>query len=163
ALPQDVQAEAWDWPAELFAPRVWHVPRPVPEPAALARAAEVIRGASRPLIVAGGGVISAEATAELRALAEATGIPVAETPAGAGAGAAVPVGAGAGEALRALAAALAGGATGEGYRAQAGELAAAWQQTGGRAYGLGCQPPAQSEVIGAVNDAAGPRDVVVCA
>src|SRR6201996_2832519 len=43
ALPQDVQAEAWDWPAALFAPRVWHVARPVPEPAALDRALAVIR------------------------------------------------------------------------------------------------------------------------
>src|SRR5207302_3172792 len=43
------------------------------------------------------------------------------------------------------------------------DLAAAWQQTVDLAYGLGCQPPAQSEVVGAVNDAAGPRDVVVCA
>jgi 3D-(3,5/4)-trihydroxycyclohexane-1,2-dione acylhydrolase (decyclizing) len=57
ALPQDVQAEARDWPVELFARRVWHVPRPVPEPAALARAVELIRAARRPLIVAGGGVI----------------------------------------------------------------------------------------------------------
>ena len=45
ALPQDVQAEAYDWPEELFAKRVWHVPRPVPEPAALARAAAVLRSA----------------------------------------------------------------------------------------------------------------------
>ena len=75
ALPQDVQAEAHDWPRELFAPRVWPVPRPVPEPAALARAAAVIRSAARPLIVAGGGVIYAEATAELRAFAEAAGHP----------------------------------------------------------------------------------------
>ena len=52
----------YDWPVELFAERVWHVARPVPEPAALARAVEVIRGARRPLIVAGGGVIYAEAT-----------------------------------------------------------------------------------------------------
>jgi len=55
ALPQDVQAEARDWPAELFAPRVWHVPRPVPEPVVLARAAAVIRSASRPLIVPAAG------------------------------------------------------------------------------------------------------------
>src|SRR5207247_10252624 len=48
ALPQDVQAEAADWPAELFATRVWHIPRPVPEPAALARAAEVLRSARKP-------------------------------------------------------------------------------------------------------------------
>jgi 3D-(3,5/4)-trihydroxycyclohexane-1,2-dione acylhydrolase (decyclizing) len=51
-LPQDVQAEAYDFPESLFAKRVWHVARPVPEPAALARAAEVIRSAERPLIVA---------------------------------------------------------------------------------------------------------------
>jgi 3D-(3,5/4)-trihydroxycyclohexane-1,2-dione acylhydrolase (decyclizing) len=56
ALPQDVQAEAADWPAELFAPRVWHVARPLPEPAALRRAVVAIRAARRPLIVAGGGV-----------------------------------------------------------------------------------------------------------
>src|SRR4029077_5571684 len=49
------------------------------------------------------------------------------------------------------------------YRAQARDLAAAWRRAVDHAYGLGCQPPAQSEVIGAVNDAAGPRDVVVCA
>ncbi len=84
ALPQDVQAEAFDWPEELFAERVWHIPRPVPEPAALERAAELMRGASRPLIVAGGGVIYSRATEELRAFAESTGIPVAETQAGKG-------------------------------------------------------------------------------
>src|SRR5262249_51104068 len=55
ALPQDVQAEAYDWPEELFRTRVWHVPRPVPEPAALARALDLLRGARRPLLVAGGG------------------------------------------------------------------------------------------------------------
>jgi 3D-(3,5/4)-trihydroxycyclohexane-1,2-dione acylhydrolase (decyclizing) len=84
ALPQDVQAEAYDWPDELFARRVWHVARPVPEPAALHRAAELIRGSARPLIVAGGGVIYSRATAELCAFAEATGVPVAETQAGKG-------------------------------------------------------------------------------
>jgi 3D-(3,5/4)-trihydroxycyclohexane-1,2-dione acylhydrolase (decyclizing) len=84
ALPQDVQAQAYDWPEELFAERVWHVARPVPEPAALTRAAEVIRSARQPLLVAGGGVIYSEATAALRAFAEATGVPVAETQAGKG-------------------------------------------------------------------------------
>jgi 3D-(3,5/4)-trihydroxycyclohexane-1,2-dione acylhydrolase (decyclizing) len=84
ALPQDVQAEAHDWPEELFAKRVWHVARPVPEPAALERAAELIRGAERPLIVAGGGVIYSRASEELRAFAEATGVPVGETQAGKG-------------------------------------------------------------------------------
>jgi 3D-(3,5/4)-trihydroxycyclohexane-1,2-dione acylhydrolase (decyclizing) len=57
ALPEDVQAQAWDWPAELFDTRVWHVPRPVPEPAALERAVEAIRESQRPLIVSGGGTI----------------------------------------------------------------------------------------------------------
>jgi 3D-(3,5/4)-trihydroxycyclohexane-1,2-dione acylhydrolase (decyclizing) len=85
ALPQDVQAEAWDFPEELFARRVWRVRRPPPEPDALHQAVRLIRGASRPLLVAGGGLIYSEATAALRALAEATGIPVAETQAGKGA------------------------------------------------------------------------------
>jgi 3D-(3,5/4)-trihydroxycyclohexane-1,2-dione acylhydrolase (decyclizing) len=85
ALPQDVQAEAYDWPDELFAERVWHIPRPVPEPAALARAAALIRGARRPLLVAGGGVQYSEAGDALRRFAEATGIPVADTHAGKGA------------------------------------------------------------------------------
>jgi 3D-(3,5/4)-trihydroxycyclohexane-1,2-dione acylhydrolase (decyclizing) len=85
ALPQDVQAEAHDWPDELFARRVWHIARPVPEPAALARAAALIRSARRPLVVAGGGVHYSEATEALRQFAEATGIPVADTQAGKGA------------------------------------------------------------------------------
>jgi len=85
ALPQDVQAEAWDWPEELFAKRIWHIARPVPEKAALARAVAAIRGAQRPLLVAGGGVIYSEATEQLRAFAQATGIPVADTHAGKGA------------------------------------------------------------------------------
>jgi 3D-(3,5/4)-trihydroxycyclohexane-1,2-dione acylhydrolase (decyclizing) len=84
ALPQDVQAEAHDWPDELFEKRVWHVRRPVPEPDALRRAVELLNGAARPLIVAGGGTIYAEATDALKALVEATGIPVAETQAGKG-------------------------------------------------------------------------------
>jgi len=82
AMPQDVQAEAWDWPEELFRRRVWHVRRPQAEQAALAEAAALVRGAKRPLIVAGGGVLYSEATEALRALAEQTGIPVCETQAG---------------------------------------------------------------------------------
>ncbi len=231
ALPQDVQAEAYDWPDELFRPRVWHVPRTLPEPGALARAAAVLRGARRPLIVAGGGVIYSEATAALRAFAEATGIPVAETQAGKGAlpydhplslgavGATGTPGANAfareadvvlgigtrfsdfttasrtafagpdvrfvnvniaafdaakhsGEALvadaraalEALTRELATYATDPEYRARAARLAAEWDAGVERAYHLGNAPlPAQSEVIGAVNDASGPRDVVVCA
>ena len=57
ALPQDVQAEAHDWPEDLFAERTWYVPRPLPEPAALDRAVAVLRSARTPLIIAGGGVI----------------------------------------------------------------------------------------------------------
>ncbi|HNQ06449.1 MAG TPA: 3D-(3,5/4)-trihydroxycyclohexane-1,2-dione acylhydrolase (decyclizing) [Tetrasphaera sp.] len=85
AVPQDVQAEAYDWPLAFFRKRVWHVGRPVPEPAALARAVEIIRSAKRPLVVAGGGVVYADASALLREFASATGIPVADTHAGKGA------------------------------------------------------------------------------
>ena len=84
-LPQDVQAEAHDWPTAFFRRRVWHIGRPLPEPDALARAASVIRGARRPLLVAGGGVVYSEAGTALREFAEATGIPVADTHAGKGA------------------------------------------------------------------------------
>ena len=85
AMPQDVQAEAHDWPIELFRKRVWHVRRPAPEPAALERAVALIRSAKRPMIISGGGTIYSEASEELRALAAATGIPVADTQAGKGA------------------------------------------------------------------------------
>ena len=84
ALPQDVQAEAWDWPVELFDTRVWHVARPLPEASVLMEAVAAIRASQRPLIVAGGGVGYSEATEALRQFAEATGIPVAETQAGKG-------------------------------------------------------------------------------
>ena len=84
AFPQDVQTEAFDYPEEFLAERDWHVPRQPPEEQALARAVDAIRSAKRPLIVAGGGVIYSEATEALRALCEATGIPVGETQAGKG-------------------------------------------------------------------------------
>jgi 3D-(3,5/4)-trihydroxycyclohexane-1,2-dione acylhydrolase (decyclizing) len=231
ALPQDVQAEAHDWPRELFDERVWHIARPLPEPAQLDRAAELIRGARRPLIVAGGGVIYSEATEALRAFVEATGIPAAETQAGKGSlpyDSALAVGAvgstgttaanrlardadvvigigtrysdfttasrtafqhpdvafvninvapmdavkhaGAGVVadarvtLHALSDALRGWAVGQAYRDEAQRLSAEWDRTVERAYTLGHAPlPAQSEVIGAVNDISDPRDVVVCA
>jgi 3D-(3,5/4)-trihydroxycyclohexane-1,2-dione acylhydrolase (decyclizing) len=224
-LPQDVQAEAFDFPESLFATRVWHVARPVPEPAALARAVDVVRAAERPLIIAGGGVIYAEATAELDALARATGIPVADTQAGKGAvswdhpnsvggvgstgtpvanklarEADVIIGIGtrysdfttasrtafqdprvrfvnlnvaAFDAAKQSATAVVADAR-EGLKALTGALAdrkwdtsyrdgvAAWQRRVDEAYHLGHGPlPAQSEVIGAVNDACGERDVVV--
>ncbi len=84
ALPQDVQAEAADWPRELFEPRVWRVRRPVPDAEDVARAADLVRSARRPLVVSGGGTIYSEATAALAAFAEASGVPVAETQAGRG-------------------------------------------------------------------------------
>jgi len=231
ALPQDVQAEAFDYPEELFARRVWHVPRPVPEPAALARAVEVLRGARRPLIVAGGGVIYSEATDALRALVESTGIPVAETYAGKGSlpydhpsalgaigvtgtdganamareadvvlgvgtrwadfatgshrvfanpgvrfvnvnvaavdafkHAATAVVADARAALEALGEALAGWQVDDAYRQAAAEHNRDWDAKVEGVYRAGHGPlPSQGEVIGAVNDAAEPRDVVVCA
>src|SRR3954451_15298079 len=84
ACPQDVQAEAFDFPDEFLQRRVWHIPRPVPEPDALAKATAAIRAARRPLVVAGGGVVYSEATDALRAFVEQTGIPIGETQAGKG-------------------------------------------------------------------------------
>ncbi len=84
ALPQDVQAEAFDYPAALFEKRVWHVARPQPENALLQRAVEWISASKQPLIIAGGGVIYSEASDALAAFAAQTGIPVAETQAGKG-------------------------------------------------------------------------------
>jgi 3D-(3,5/4)-trihydroxycyclohexane-1,2-dione acylhydrolase (decyclizing) len=230
ALPQDTAAEAYDWPDGLFDDRVWRIPRPRPEPQALAEAAHAIRRSRRPLLVAGGGVHYSDATAALRALAEQTGIPVAETQAGKGAlpydhpAAAGAIGAtgttaanatareadlviGVGTrwtdfttasnslfppaagyisvnvagfdaakrsgqslvadaraALEDLAACLQGWQVDRGYAGDVRSRAAAWDAVVERAYHLGHRPlPAQSEVIGAVNDASGPRDVVVCA
>jgi len=83
-FPQDVQAEAYDWPPELFEKRVWHIARPLPEQSMLQAAAEIIRSAERPLIVAGGGVTYSRAQDALAALCEATGIPVGQSQAGKG-------------------------------------------------------------------------------
>ena len=231
ALPQDVQAEAHDWPEALFGKRVWHVPRPVPEPAALARAVEVIREAKRPLIVAGGGVIYSQATEALREFVEATGIPVGQSQAGKGVlsydhplslgaigstgttaanrlardadvvigigtrysdfttasrtafghpdvrfvnvnvasfdvakHAATGVVADARETLVALGEALSGWHVDDEYRRLARELAGEWDDIVSRAYALDHSPlPAQSAVIGVVNDVSDSRDVVVCA
>ncbi|MFC9944455.1 3D-(3,5/4)-trihydroxycyclohexane-1,2-dione acylhydrolase (decyclizing) [Streptomyces pratensis] len=84
ALPQDVQAEAYDWPAEFFAPRVWNVRRPAPDRHELDQAVRAVRAARRPLIVAGGGVRHSAAEEALAAFAAATRIPVASTQAGKG-------------------------------------------------------------------------------
>src|SRR5438477_2485148 len=82
ALPQDVQTEAFDYPAELFEERIWYIPRPGPERTTFARAVNLLRASRKPLIVAGGGVLYSEAHAELAKFAAATGIPVGETQAG---------------------------------------------------------------------------------
>jgi 3D-(3,5/4)-trihydroxycyclohexane-1,2-dione acylhydrolase (decyclizing) len=231
ALPQDVQVEAFDYPAEFFDRRVWHVGRPLPDSAALDRAAQIIRGSKRPFIVAGGGVIYSEAIDMLRRLVQRTGIPVGETQAGKGslpfdhAGALGAIGATgtpaanrvASEAdvvigvgtrygdfttasktafqnpdvrfvnlniaesdshklgglaltgdaratLDALDPRLVGWTVDPAYRKLCEELRADWDKEVSRLYSLGHGPlPAQSEVIGAVNELSGPRDVVVCA
>ncbi|MER6222370.1 3D-(3,5/4)-trihydroxycyclohexane-1,2-dione acylhydrolase (decyclizing) [Streptomyces sp900105755] len=85
ALPQDVQAEAYDWPEEFFAERVWTVRRPGADPGELAEAVQAVRNARRPLVIAGGGVHHSRAEAALAEFAEATRIPVAATQAGKGA------------------------------------------------------------------------------
>jgi 3D-(3,5/4)-trihydroxycyclohexane-1,2-dione acylhydrolase (decyclizing) len=82
ALPQDVQAEAYDYPLSFFAKKVHYIDRRPPASDAVQRAAELIKGKRRPLLVAGGGVLYASAAKELAAFAEAFGIPVAETQAG---------------------------------------------------------------------------------
>jgi 3D-(3,5/4)-trihydroxycyclohexane-1,2-dione acylhydrolase (decyclizing) len=231
ALPQDVQAEAYDYPLAFFEKRVWSVSRLEPDSRALDRAAAMIHAADRPMIVAGGGAIYSEATDALRQLVEATGIPVGETQAGKGSlpfnhpsnlgaigatgtlaanrlarEADVVLGIGTrwtdfttashtvfggthvhfvnlnvldfdarknsglalvGDAragIEALRTRLRRFAVDASYRDLAARLNKEWDREVDRLYRLGHQPlPAQSEVIGAVNEAAGPRDVVVCA
>jgi 3D-(3,5/4)-trihydroxycyclohexane-1,2-dione acylhydrolase (decyclizing) len=82
ALPQDVQAEEWDFPEAFFEPRLHRVPRPRADRSALADAVEVVRASSRPLLVLGGGVRYSGAAAQALELAEAHGVPVVETVAG---------------------------------------------------------------------------------
>lgn len=84
ALPQDVQAEAFEFPEALFEERVWLIPRPPADPELVQRAVGWIKASQAPLLVAGGGVIYSEASEALRTFAETTGIPVAETQAGKG-------------------------------------------------------------------------------
>ena len=84
SLPQDVQTEAYDYPEEFFQKRVWTILRSRCDQILLNRAADWIRNAKTPLIVAGGGVLYSEASGALGKFAEATGIPVCETQAGKG-------------------------------------------------------------------------------
>ena len=228
ALPQDVQTEAFDVPEEFLAKRVWHVARPLPDVAALARLVALIDVARRPLLVAGGGVIYSRATDALRSFAERSGIPVAETQAGKGAlpfdhpqslGAIGATGTSAANAVAAEADLVIGVGTrwtdfttasqslfasgtrfanvniaafdapkmgglalvadarvalealatldhrvDEAYRARVQSLKAAWEKDVDAAYGRKHVPlPAQSEVIGVLNEVAGPSDVVICA
>ncbi len=85
SLPQDVQTEAFDYPEEFFRKRVWVIARNRSDQALLHKAAEWIRAAKKPLIIAGGGVLYSEASGALAKFAEATRIPVCETQAGKGA------------------------------------------------------------------------------
>jgi 3D-(3,5/4)-trihydroxycyclohexane-1,2-dione acylhydrolase (decyclizing) len=84
SLPQDVQAEAFDYPENFFRKRVWPIARSRCDTKLLGIAAGWVRSSRRPLVVAGGGVIYSEASAALSAFASETGIPVVETQAGKG-------------------------------------------------------------------------------
>jgi 3D-(3,5/4)-trihydroxycyclohexane-1,2-dione acylhydrolase (decyclizing) len=85
SLPQDVQSQAYDFPAELFDERDWVIRRPAPDQSEIDKVAALLAAATKPLIIAGGGVIYSQATRELERLANTVGIPVAETFAGKGA------------------------------------------------------------------------------
>lgn len=84
SIPQDVQAEAYDFPVEMFQKRVWYVGRTMPDKTLLSKAIQQIKDSKRPMIIAGGGTIYSDATAILKKLVNRTGIPVAETFAGKG-------------------------------------------------------------------------------
>ena len=84
SIPQDVQAEAYDFPVEMFQKRVWYVGRTMPDKTLLSRAIQQIKDSKRPMIIAGGGTIYSDATAILKKLVNRTGIPVAESFAGKG-------------------------------------------------------------------------------
>ena len=84
SIPQDVQAEAFDFPVEMFKKRVWYIGRPMPDQVLLEKAITKIKNSKRPLIISGGGTIYSGATEILKELVNRTGIPVAETFAGKG-------------------------------------------------------------------------------
>ncbi|MBE0552412.1 MAG: 3D-(3,5/4)-trihydroxycyclohexane-1,2-dione acylhydrolase (decyclizing) [Rhodobacteraceae bacterium] len=85
AFCQDTQAEAYDYPAEFFDPKVWHIRRPEPDARELAEAVAAIRAAKKPLMIVGGGVIYSGAQDTLVDFARRHNIPFAETQAGKGA------------------------------------------------------------------------------
>ncbi|MBR9853916.1 MAG: 3D-(3,5/4)-trihydroxycyclohexane-1,2-dione acylhydrolase (decyclizing) [Algicola sp.] len=84
SIPQDVQAEAFDFPAEMFLKKVWTIGRTFPDRLLMERAVSLIKSGKKPFIVAGGGAIYSGATEILQKFTERTGIPVAETYAGKG-------------------------------------------------------------------------------
>jgi 3D-(3,5/4)-trihydroxycyclohexane-1,2-dione acylhydrolase (decyclizing) len=84
SLPEDVQAEAFNWPNEFFEKRIWHVRRPVPEPEVVREVVDLLKAAKRPMIISGGGTIYSEAADELLQFVEQFGVPVTETQAGKG-------------------------------------------------------------------------------
>jgi len=231
ALPQDVQAEAFDYPEEFFQRRSWTVSRPRADAALLNQAVEWIRAAQRPLIIAGGGVIYSNATEALAGFAARTAIPVAETQAGKGTlnfdhaqsvgaigvtgtsaanrlarnadlilsfgtrysdfttasktafqnpdlrfinvnvaefdafkHAALPLVSDARATLEELSSALASYRVSADYRAEISRLRSEWASEVDRIYSRRHGPPfSQGEVIGVLNAALGPRDVIVCA
>jgi 3D-(3,5/4)-trihydroxycyclohexane-1,2-dione acylhydrolase (decyclizing) len=85
AFPQDVQTEAYDWPEGFFRPRIHRLRRLGPDEVELSAAVAALKGARKPIILAGGGVHYSGACDALAAFAERFGIPVAETQAGKGA------------------------------------------------------------------------------
>ena len=85
SLPQDVQAEAYDYPENFFNKRVWDIPRTLPSENTLIAAANIIKKSSTPVIIAGGGVLFSDAEKSLSKFCNHTGIPVVETQAGKGA------------------------------------------------------------------------------
>ncbi len=85
AIPQDLQAHAYDYPAHFFKKMVWRIERRPPEVQRIAEVIELLKSAERPFLMVGGGVIYSEAEAQLKAFAETFGIPVGETMAGKGA------------------------------------------------------------------------------
>jgi len=231
AIPQDVQAEAFDFPEKLFRKRVWRVARPRPDNNLLKDAVEIIRNSKKPVIIAGGGVIYSQATDILKTIVERTGIPVAETFAGKGSlpynhplnlgavgvtgtpGAneftseadliigigtrysdfttasktafqnpdvkfininiadfdsykhcALPLTADAKACLEELNALLTDFKVTDEYIKRSANLNKTWDNQVSELYKVtGLQPVTQAEVVGAVNEFAGPRDVVLCA
>ena len=231
SLPQDVQADAYDYPEALFDKRVWLIRRGCIDDISLRRATEAIHASRRPLMIAGGGVLMSEASEALAEFAAATGIPVAETQAGKGSLAwdhsqcmggigatgtlasnrlahsadlvigvgtrysdfttasmtafqnpevrfvnintagfdaykvgAIPLVADARVALEQLAEALAEFKVSAEYASEVASLKSAWESEADRVLYLGNPGrPAQSEVIGAIWDASGPRDVILSA